>query len=304
MLLATARPLVGVEVAAAVKENQDTHDTLPMELSPAAKAWVQNPPVDVPPDDLRPQRFAEMVLPKTKVLGEESPFPQEKFVGEGGKASSHNEKPGDSGDEPEIPEVVPEVEIEGVSPNKDLFHSTEMVTRQSQMEERQKAMEAQKGEKPEKGDKRKEKKKKELAKKKREEAKARKESIAAAKKATAKAKAAFKKAEKDLGKADGNVKKSGEPKAKAKGRAGKRKASALPEPEAAEQVEQPLQPEQPSDSECPAGDEKKTFARRNRPSRNTPAKRFDGIKEVFLKRVKEHVLFPSSLEACHAHGAK
>ena len=286
---------MGVE---AVTAAGDFQDTLPMELSPVAKEWIQNPPVVIPPDGTKPQRFASMVWSETKVLGEGSPSPQKNF-GEGGQASSHNEKPID-GDEPEV-------EIPGVSPIKDLFHSTDMVTRQSQMEEREEAMKSEKKDKPVKKNTAKEKKRKELAKKKRAEAKARKESIAAAKKATAKAKAAFKKAEKDLVKAGSNVKKSEEPipmaKAKAKGRAGKRKASALPEPEAADQVQQPLQPAEPSGAENPAS-EKKTFARRNRPSRNTPAKRFDGIKETFLKHVKDYVLTPSSLEACHAHGAK
>ena len=42
--------------------------------------------------------------------------------------------------------------------------------------------------------------------------------------------------------------------------------------------------------------EKKTFARRNRPVRADPAKRFDGIKEIFNKHVKDRVFAPSHME--------
>ena len=138
-------------------------ETCPVDMSPVAKDWMDNPPKDVACPDDPPKRFAD--FPKrlgstaTWELYPSPPAPEQ-------------EPPKDPIPEPlpELPEepksVAPEqleeVETKGViteDPQRDLFHPTDQVTRAEQMEHRKKANieveeedgEAEKSEKKKKG---------------------------------------------------------------------------------------------------------------------------------------------------------
>ena len=116
----------------------DQFETLPMELSPAAHEFQQDPPLEVPADSQPPKKFADMVCqePTLSMTGNEVP------TGGGHVATPVSTPPLDavSGGAKETVEVV-EVEDEKDDPKnkippEDLFHAEAEMTRKDQMKEK------------------------------------------------------------------------------------------------------------------------------------------------------------------------
>jgi hypothetical protein len=119
----------------------DVQETLQLDMSPIAKEWKENPPLEIPIDSSTPKRFAGR-LPSTRVLGDadSEPGPSQPSgskaavvddtatVGEdqGADVCPEGDEPLVCGDGPGDKSPVPD----------DLFHSTAVVTRKSQYQER------------------------------------------------------------------------------------------------------------------------------------------------------------------------
>ena len=179
----------------------DVQDTLPVEMSPIAKKWKENPPMEIPVDPSTPKRFAGR-LPSTRILGDDDSAPghseppqpsgsNANVIGDAAAAMGEDQggdvRPG--GDEPLVCGDGP-----GDKPPEpeDLFHSLAVVTRKSQYQERddlenekKRKMGTSEGEDPEEGQPETKKEKVAAAEEKKKQEKVAK---AAAKKATAKAK--------------------------------------------------------------------------------------------------------------------
>ena len=129
-------------------------ETCPLDMSPAAKEWIENPPQEVPCPDDPPKRFADfsgvgsttLELPSSTAPEQEPPKDQ---IPEPELQPNLPEEP--KGVEEEQKEEV-ETKVDGVEGAKDqdvpdLFHTKEQVTRAEQMEQRKEAeMEAKEGE--------------------------------------------------------------------------------------------------------------------------------------------------------------
>lgn len=180
----------------------DAQDTCPMDMSPIAKAWQQNPPPEVPMDSQPPKRFARPVS-SVEIFADPSASLHDS--GPEAKTSIGEEEKGKDG----CPSQDPPKSTPPPASATDLFHANEMVTRQEQFAEKEalekenRKKKASEGDNPEEGplnraQKRTQKRKEESAQKKeeKERAKAQKAAEKAAKKATEKAKANMQKKKK------------------------------------------------------------------------------------------------------------
>lgn len=232
-----------------------------------------------------------------------------------------------SGGAKETVEVV-EVEDEKDDPKnkippEDLFHAEAEMTRKDQMKEKvaiQNQRKRKLKEQPE--DVEEEPTSKEKAEAKKQKTKEKAEKKAAAKKQKTKEKAEKQKkiamAKKEKKEAEKTEKKRKEQekkaaaKAKAKSKGRKRNGAddVQETPDPVQQVEEeqvppvdPVPPSQPRPDEIQPEEPnktqtgKKTFAGRNRPSRDGPAARFDACKGVFNSSIKDKLNYPSVLEA-------
>ena len=241
-------------------------ETQPFDASPVAKALQEAAGVDKTP----------VVAPVA------SPLPELKRS----QQPAEVEPPAD----PENPQLPPPVDPTKVPPS--LFHATgEGVSRVEQMEHRD-DMKKEKGEKKEK---------------KGPKAKAKPKGKAAAK---AKVRAAAKKVKKSPAKKKGGKKSrkgkdercssdesshedSAGAAVKEKEKEDEKKAQA----EAKEKEEEDGQEHDQRKKKAKVGEEKATFARRNRPLTQEPAKRWDSLKMTFNTRVAQFFAHPSSMEA-------
>ena len=293
----------------------DAQETCPMDMSPVAKAWQQNPPPEVPLDSQPPKRFAR---PISSVEIFADPSASSPGIGKEEKGSEKGEDGCPSQDPPKSTPPP--------APATDLFHANEMVTRQEQFAEKEalekesRKKKATAGEDPEEGpmskaQKKAQKRKEDAAKKKeeKERVKAQKAAEKAAKKATAKAKA---KLQKTNPKAKAEPKKK--PAAKKPSKSGaKRKAKEHnnDDEDRAEVSPTPAEPCQEVATECPevpgsegasstaaaAGDRgevgRKSWAGRYRPANHAKGCRWDAIKDVFTQQLSSRWTQLSSMEA-------
>ena len=288
---ASARPLRPTTM-----ENAETQL---VEMSPEVKKFQKLPPQDLPVDSEPPRTFAEMVKGRGDVpptYHETSSFQP---LAAGTTGVPELEEP------PKAHEGVDghmEVDVGGIKEqdpeNKDLFFSSTKTTRQQQTAAKSDLPETV----PEEEVPTPSKKTKAAKAKAKASAKAKAKALAKAKaKAGAKAKASAKKRPAAAAAPSDPVPKA---KAKAKSRAAKRKtASGADQAEAQGQdpASQPAPPQPAEDPQEPSGEEplmlqKKTFARRNRPSRADAAARFDGVKIIFNKHLRALVKCPSNYE--------
>ena len=224
----TARPLQGrSQVATAACA--DVQDTLACDMSPVAKAWMENPPIEIPIGDSKkppPLGKRHASAGSTLILGDESKAESEpplvdapQSSGSDG-ATSGTQVVADAGDK--SPQKIEgngeQSKLETGDGMEDLFHANGVITRQQQMEEKDKLASEQRGNK-EDPDETKPKQhmtkeeKKEAAKQRKAEVKAKAKAKAAAAKAKAKAKLIEKK-KKELAKKVAAKAKAEEKKAK------------------------------------------------------------------------------------------
>lgn len=290
----------------------DLQETLPVDMSPDAKLFKENPPKVVPAPDEQPKKFADIYPPRSttaeleqhpETASPEAPKDSKEVevVGsgfQGGEiATSQAEK-----DLDEVPKAPTQQPLKGTTTEKqeggyeDLFHATEEVTRQEQMEAKEKVV-VPEGEDTE------------------PKAKARAKAKASAKsrgaRAKAKAKAKSKTKVESAKKSKAKETQAEEAKgAKRKSRA-KRCKRALPDDDVQDpepqvqvaridqaQVQQQAPPANAAaDPPEPISYGKKTFAGRNRPSTAIPSQRFDAIRAIFEIHVKSRVESVSAMEA-------
>ena len=286
-----ARPLHDRALSAS-----DHQETQPVDLSPVAKGWRDDPPKEHPPSS-DGRTFAEIMgrdhdVPPTAVLASPPKNPQTSEVKDSKEPVVAGVQHGE--------QVKKGMEETG---EQDLFHSTVVTTRLEQMQNKKKiedGEEAQEETTKAKGKGRGRPRAKGKAK-----GKAKAKSTPKKPKGLPKAKA---KSKARSGKRGASEVKHGEAMPKARAKATKRQkadgeaaAAATqvpPENIAAAQVEIP--PERTESTaakqEEPEVVGKKTFARRNRPVREPSRSRFDGIKEIFIKHIFQHVDAPSTME--------
>ena len=306
----------------------DAQDTCPMDMSPIAKAWQQNPPPEVPMDSQPPKRFAR---PISSVEIFPDPSASLHDSGPEAKTSIGEEEKGKDG----CPSQDPAKSTPPPASATDLFHANEMVTRQEQFAEKEalekesRKKKASEGDNPEEGPlntaQKKAQKRKELAAQKKEEkerVKAQKAAEKAAKKATEKAKANMEKAKANMQKKKATAK--AEPKKKAAAAKKPSKSGAKRKAKDQNKVDQdtaeatevsPAAPSQDVPMECPdvpaadgasstaavAGDVgeagRKSWAGRYRPANHAKGYRWDAIKNVFTQQLSSRLTTLSSMEA-------